>query len=300
MPIRARKNLYNGINAHLHSHLQHESGGWEVFHASHIIDLGRAIDALLPPGYLVDPEKGLQIRAFDTHTGNPITVSPRRPRPDVTIYRTNEPIAKTTASAMPASVPTLVAPAIDALPPDDDLYLTALVIYQVVMDGERKPVTWLELLSPTNKPFEDGFWQYSAKRAATLKAGVSLVEIDYIHETRSPVLWLPVYPQDAEAAPYRVIVTDPHPNLEDGRMTLHAFHVDEPIPVIFVPLLDGDGFVLDLHSVYNQTFESFASFGARVDYEHLPQKFEAYNATDQQRIQARIKNVQESHRKNQV
>jgi hypothetical protein len=32
MPIHTRKNLYQGVNAHLHSYLQQE-GGWESFHA---------------------------------------------------------------------------------------------------------------------------------------------------------------------------------------------------------------------------------------------------------------------------
>ena len=64
MAIKFRKNIYNGVNAHLNSELQHESGAWEVFHSEHIPDIARAIDAVLPPGYLAETEHGLQIRAI--------------------------------------------------------------------------------------------------------------------------------------------------------------------------------------------------------------------------------------------
>lgn len=50
-PIRTRRNLYRGINAHLHSYWQAQ-GGWNGFHASHIVYLTTALKAdLLPLGY---------------------------------------------------------------------------------------------------------------------------------------------------------------------------------------------------------------------------------------------------------
>ena len=61
MPNRSRQNQYRGINAHLHSALQND-GGWDSFHTNHIVDLGRAIDACLPIGYVVDIKPSLQIR----------------------------------------------------------------------------------------------------------------------------------------------------------------------------------------------------------------------------------------------
>jgi hypothetical protein len=60
MPIHSKTNLYPGINAHLNSFLQQEGGGWESFHAEHIIDLRRVLAQTLPRGYYAVAEKSLQ------------------------------------------------------------------------------------------------------------------------------------------------------------------------------------------------------------------------------------------------
>lgn len=50
-PVRSTKNQYIGINAHLHSLWQAE-GGWDEFHAAHIIYLANSLKVpLLPRGY---------------------------------------------------------------------------------------------------------------------------------------------------------------------------------------------------------------------------------------------------------
>jgi hypothetical protein len=64
MPIRSRKNQYQGVNAHLQSALQND-GGWDSFHINYISDLGEAIDSQLPPGYLVN-----LVRSFQPHNLN--------------------------------------------------------------------------------------------------------------------------------------------------------------------------------------------------------------------------------------
>lgn len=47
-PIQAIKNQYTGINDHLHSLWQAE-GGWDEFHAAHIIYLANALKIPLLP-----------------------------------------------------------------------------------------------------------------------------------------------------------------------------------------------------------------------------------------------------------
>jgi hypothetical protein len=60
--IRALKNQYLGINAHLHSLLQNE-GEWNSFHGLHIADLTTTLQAqLLPMGYEANLKRSLQIR----------------------------------------------------------------------------------------------------------------------------------------------------------------------------------------------------------------------------------------------
>ncbi len=65
MAIRSRKNQYVGVNAHLHSHLQNVSDGWDAFHGSHIVHIGENIDPLLPPGYFVSLKRSMQIREYE-------------------------------------------------------------------------------------------------------------------------------------------------------------------------------------------------------------------------------------------
>jgi hypothetical protein len=79
--VRSSKNQYRGINAHLHSHWQHE-GGWDSFHTNHIVDLMRLMRVqLMPLGYIAEIEQSLQIRRFGEPAG--------RPESDVTIYDTD-------------------------------------------------------------------------------------------------------------------------------------------------------------------------------------------------------------------
>lgn len=64
MAIILRENAYRGVNAHLHSVLQNESGGWKVFHTAYITHLAEVIDTQLPPGYEVGLTKSLQIAEY--------------------------------------------------------------------------------------------------------------------------------------------------------------------------------------------------------------------------------------------
>ena len=61
MPLHSDQNLYPGINPHLNSIIQKESGEWESFHNDHITNIREHLDATLPPGYLARTEKSLQI-----------------------------------------------------------------------------------------------------------------------------------------------------------------------------------------------------------------------------------------------
>lgn len=243
MPIHLRANQYQGINAHLHSDLQAEEGGWGMFHAQHIPHLAEAIDAVLPDGYVVEPTFALGASAYML----------------------------------------IMEEASDAL-----------VIREVDERGQiGRPITWLELLSPTNKPPNAGGLLYCEKRAATIQTGLVLVEIDYLHETRSPIAALPSYPDgDAGAFAYSIVVTDPRPTLSEGLMAVYGVAVDEPLPTIRIPLASVDAIALDMQAVYERTFSSLATFSLRVDYEQLPRHFERYAAPDQKRIWTRMQAIQ--------
>ena len=290
MPIHFRENQYNGINAHLHSLLQRDGGGWEVFHGAYITYLTEAIDSILPEGYYVLNEKSLQINMLDLSTGD---ANRSRSRPDLSIYERTEssPRAITFASA---SAPTLILSIPETLPDED--YLQSAIIYQQVSD-ETIPIVRIELLSPANKPGGSYSDVYTEKRKEALESRSRLIELDFLHETRSHISVLPSYPRkEPKAHPYLVAVSDPHPSLEKGYTTIYGFDVDSLIPKIEVPLSGDDTVSIDFNAAYNRTFASNRYYGTiLVDYEQLPVNFESYSEADQQRIREQMKLVQAKH-----
>ena len=168
--------------------LQQPDGGWQSFYGAHIEHLQGAIEALLPSNYYAESEQSLQISSasFELWTE-------KRIKPDITIYQTDEP--RTYISNVPtaASAPTLELPLWEMIADEED-FLKSLVIYRV--EGENSletPVTRIELISPANKPPHSYHRQYLVNRLDTLRAGIALVEIDYIHQRRPILAQLPNY-----------------------------------------------------------------------------------------------------------
>lgn len=294
MPIYYRDNQYAGINAHLHSILQNDRYGWATFHGAHIIDIARTLDTVLPEGYFALPERSMQIRQAN---GEPDSTPPQTRRPDIAIIRQSQQVSGVSKPS-PVANPTLRLPAIEQPDLDDD-FLTAVSIRRVDPDHRfGQPVTWLELLSPTNKPPHSGYRQYADKRRATLEAGLVLVELDYLHESHPIEPRIPSYAnRDANAHPYMIIITDPRPTLADAEMLVYGFDVDAPVPVLPVPLSLPDAVTVDFGAIYNATYASLRAYGQQVDYAQQPVNWPAYTTPDQARIKARMQAVQHAQDK---
>lgn len=161
------------------------------------------------------------------------------------------------------------------------------MVYQQGEVGLR-PVTRVEVMSPSNKPSGIHAANYLAHRDETLLAGINLVEVDLLHERRSPIKLVRSYPKREErSAPYVILVTDPHPNIHAGQTAILYFHVDDPLPDVRLPLLDDDGVVVSLRKVYSRTFAANPYCGMYlVDYARLPVRFETYAQHDQDRIRS--------------
>jgi hypothetical protein len=280
MPVRSPKNEYRGVNAHLHSHFQN-AGGWEGFHTAHISDIASAISQALPPGYIVDMEQSLQIREIHPATGERLT----RTQPDATIYQT-EPRESIAAPVLRGSSPaTLTQPLIATVELPEAYYLTAAVIYKMLDDSVLgRPILRLELLSPSNKQGTDRI-AYLDRRYKTLRSGLALAEIDYLHESPPVVNRLGSY-RDREpgAYAYHITVSSPIPTFAEGIATIYGFGVDDPIPTVDLPLDAHRSIAIDLNAVYHVTFERISAYSYRVDYEQLPASFDRYRAADQDRI----------------
>lgn len=285
MAIQSSKNLYPGVNPHLNSFLQSEGGGWESFHARHVIDIASTLDNLLPDNYYAIAEKSLQISELGPGSES------RRTRPDISIFQRSE------SSEIPlysgaATAPTATLPLADVLEDEDD-YLTSVVIYEI--EGGKFPgipVTRIELLSPANKMPHAYYRQYLTKRLETLRGGLCLVEVDYLHETRPVIPKLPSYRDgDREATPYTIVVSIPRPTPDEGHMDLFAFDVSDRLPTVRIPLIGEETVALDFNTIYQQTFEQVKVFRLVVDYTQEPVNFSSYSQHDQQYIRQKMAEI---------
>jgi hypothetical protein len=291
MPIHSRVNQYRGVNAHLHSILQNEIYDWESFHSEHLGHLRDALQEQLPEGYFARLERSLQIRA---EAGAP----PARTKPDILVSYAKT-LQRETAHPGTGSIssPVETLPIVATLQHRDEDYFDAAMIYKVEGGGRiGVPVTRLELLSLSNKPPRTGHATYLEKREETLRTGIHLVEIDYLHQSCSAILALPSYPDHApNAFPYLILVNTPRPTLEEGQMKVYGFHVDDPIPIVEIPLAELDVLVFDFGEAYNRTYVRNPYHRLVVDYEQLPERFESYSPEDQQRIRARMNAVADAY-----
>lgn len=279
--MRRVENQYRGVNAHLHSYLQQKQE-WSVFHGDHITHLREAVQAQLPDGYFAVSERSLQIARDDL-----LTITSSRTIPDVGVYRHGESATTSTeAIQLPVEIPL-----IDTI--DEPENVTGVAIYRAEGGVLGDLVTQIELLSPANKPPGSHYRQYLVKRAETLQNGVNLVELDYLHERRSPIAIIPDYTrQQPGAYPYLICISRPYPTLEEGKMGVIGFRVDDPLPTISIPLDADKNTLLDLGGVYHHTYQSNPVYGlVFVDYSQPPLNLSAYDAEDQRRIQAMMARV---------
>lgn len=279
MPIHFRDNLYQGINAHLNSRLQQPRGGWLGFHNLHIVFICNALVPLLPSGYYANNEESLQVSIHIPDMPEPLT---SRTYPDVAIYQQHDSYPQ--VSALTADAPTLTIPAVATI--EEVPYWDSVVIYHQTA-GDLKPVTRIELLSPANKPNGSNHAHYLANRTETLYTGISMVEIDYLHETPPLLSALPSYrDHHPDSYPYHIMVTDPRPTLPQGKTDIYSCGVNDPLPKIRIPLAGSDFVVMDMEAVYQETFAARPIYSAVwIDYGQPPIGMECYAPADQTKIQ---------------
>jgi len=107
-----------------------------------------------------------------------------------------------------------------------------------------------------------------------------LIEIDYLHETALIVEGIPVYPVDAAAYPYTMVVSDPRPAWDAGKVAVYGVGVDMALPAVPIPLLNDEQLVFDFDAVYQYTFMA-RRFHNLIDYSREPVRFGSYRREDQ-------------------
>ena len=116
---------------------------------------------------------------------------------------------------------------------------------------QRRVITVLEILSPSNKYAGIGRDRYRQKQADLMAGGVSMVEIDLLR-AGPHVLQLPLaqYPP-SHRTPYKVCV---HRGWK-VRAEIYRVPLREPLPAIRVPLRETDAdVVLDLQALITQVY----------------------------------------------
>lgn len=307
-PIISRVNLFRGLNPLLQSLLQnndqnmpYEEGVnnlsmWPSFHHNYITDLGRAVNDCLPPGYEAYSVQGLQINLPEDR---PLTI------PAVNIFKpqsvaTPLPSGEVGYAAVMLDTPTLEL-SLDALVQEFKFKSAVGIFYKP--EPERhgnlgKPVTMIELLSPSNKigggarAFLNNYFEAAA-------SGISVITLDYLHETRSPFPYVPLYPRASNAHPFYISIVDArrvetaHLTPDAIRTLFYGFDIDTPIPLLTIPLKDQDTLQrFDLNTVYSETF-SRSRLSNHLDYAKEPYRMEKYSATDQERIRTRLMQIRE-------
>lgn len=292
MPIISGINQYSGINAHFQSYAQNTYDGWSSFHSQHIADLTRAIDKLLRgTGYRVDPQRSLQIKRQDLETGKRFSKSPR---PDVLIRSNPQGHKPLLNVAGNLATPMIIQKLLETeyFSPLEEPYDA----HAVVIKRDETEVARIEVLSPTNKRPGKERRDYIEKRADTLRSGVVLVEVDYLHETPSLTIGVPDYlAREAQATPYTISVIDPKPAAEMQKM-IYGFKVDAPVMPVPVPLWEEDKIIVDFGGIYTETFNSLETFSLDVDYSRTPLNFASYHRDDQIKIWARMLAVADARR----
>jgi hypothetical protein len=282
MAIRLQENPYAGVNAHLQSMLQAPGSDWPTFHTNHITDISYALNAMLPSPYRAYAEKSLQIRVDDD-----AAFSQRR-KPDLTVYELRDRAREAITGATAVALPTWAATIEETIETYEDM--PSVVIYRGSEDG-RVPVVRMELLSPANKFGGSAFHLYEQNRIEVIHSGLPLIEIDYLHETLSPVRGLPVYPEQPNAYAYHFTVTNPRLSPEALPVRTYGFGVDDAFPKLPIPLAGDDDMVFDFGVPYGRTFTG-GRWWEDVDYAQEPERMETYSQKDQAAIRARMAAVE--------
>ncbi len=275
-----KTNPYPGVNAHLNSWLQtpgtqDQPALFPTFHSRHIAYICDFLNEVLPDNYVAFTEQSLQIRGVDWEG----EATPPNRRPDVLVARQYEASPQAGSTAIAPTLELTIAETIET-----EVYLRAAVIREVPEQGSiGQIITRIELLSPANKYGGSGYAAYIQGRRDTLQAGVNLVEIDYLHEKRSPLKNLPDYPADAQATPYYIAVSIPQENWQQGAAKIYGFHTAEAVRTVPVPLTDNTTLDFDFNRAYQHTLTA-GRWYKFVDYTAEPVRFQTYSVADRERI----------------
>ncbi len=249
-------------------------GPWEDFHDSLIAEIKRALTDSLPERYVVLAGVRAYVDYIDPRDDRP---RERFMKPDVGIWST------------PGGRPSESATAVLEAPPGA-VSMTGLieVEYREVfleireLDPERRLVTCIEALSPTNKIRGAGWEQYQRKRQVFLQGHANLVEIDLLRSG----LRMPTH-EPWPDSPYGVFIVRKENAPRGG---FYRAHFREPLPTVPVPLAAPDPDIrLSLQPLVDSIYEG-TRYHRLLDYRRPLQP--PFAAEDERWFQERLQTGQ--------
>ena len=228
-------------------------GLWGDFHSTLIAETHRALSAVLPQGYVARTGKRSYLVLAETEEN-----AASHFEPDVSI---TGPRARSTGS--PKKETGSASRTVEAQP----LSLRAFVETEFVekfidvyeLRPQRRLVTSIEVLSPSNKKRRSPGWKkYLRKRQALLLGKANLIEIDLLRGgTRMPML------DPLPDSPYYLLVAREE---SAPRCQVWRAYFDRPLPALVVPLSKPDAdLTLPLQTLIDGIYEQ-SRYREDIDY----------------------------------
>ena len=221
-----------------------EGSLWTTFHFSLAAEIVRRLAPRLRPKYLALPEERFVVDVPDsigittTRDVYPdVGVAPSEVREPESPYAATETLPLRVATVVPEPVPHV-----------------SIEIRDV---AERRLVTAIEILSPTNKRGE-GRKEYLVRRQRILRSTAHLMEIDLLRKGRR----VPMQ-QELPEKPYFVFLSR-----SGERPLCDVWPIDlrQALPIVPVPLLAGDPDVpLELQQTFDQVYDTIG-YDLAIDY----------------------------------
>jgi hypothetical protein len=226
-----------------------EGSLWMSVHTQLSVEIARQLIPRLRPRYVaLTPERFV----FDVF--EEVAVTTRTTIPDVGVVDTGRGAGPSPGAAV------ITAPALHL---ETEVPIAVPHVTVEIRDtANRQLVTAIEVLSPTNKRGE-GRTEYLAKRRRLLLSTAHLMEIDLVREGHRVPMRQPL-----PSVPYFVFLS----RAERRPLTdIWPIPFDQPLPVVPVPLLEGDPDVaLDLQQALTNVYDLFG-YELLIDYTRPPE-----------------------------
>jgi hypothetical protein len=239
-------------------YLEH-SAVFPGLHSRLIAALSESLQAMLPAPYYAEIGERVWVE-----------VSQRFIEPDATVLRREDGQEPGAVAGLVATAGTRSRSVLVTVPHDERREPFVEILAPGPGEGSERLVTAIELLSPSNKtPGERGRELYLRKQRELLEGTAHLVEIDLlrggVHSTAVPLeqLSVQVGPFDYHVSVHR------SDRFEEFR--IYPIRLDEPLPEVVIPLLQGDPDVpIDLQAVFDRVYDA-GPYRRRIRYaESLP------------------------------